>query len=44
MTALKAYEAIKHPVLKRHIDNFARVLYGTDGDTFAILENADYPQ
>ena len=28
MTALKAYEAMKHPPLKRYIEEAAKILYG----------------
>jgi hypothetical protein len=41
MTALKVYEAIKHPPLKRHIERFGGVIYETNSEMFAILENGE---
>ena len=41
---VKAYEAIKHPPLKRHIDEFGKTLYAIDSGVFSMPENGNCPQ
>lgn len=38
---VKAYEAIKHPPLKRYIDKFGKILYGIDNSIFTVSESVD---
>jgi hypothetical protein len=39
---VKAYEAINHHPLKRHIDDFEKILYGTNSEMFVITEIDDW--
>lgn len=41
ITAMKTCKAIMHPLLKRHIDEFGKIIYGTNSDIFTISENGD---
>ena len=42
--AAKVYEAMKHPLVKRQIDELGKILYGTDDDVFTVSESVDCPE